>query len=117
MLEVNVPPSLLGSSPLDLAIKGQLMTDVFHVVGIYPCDERLLERFTLHPDSSSGNGSGVLKFADGILPALVRSVKDNNYSTNKLYIVLQSHADELEPFLLILNHIVLIRWNNFTRRK
>jgi hypothetical protein len=63
LLEVNVSPSLMGSSPLDLAIKGQLMTDVFHVVGIYPCDERLLERFTLHPDSSSGNGSGAVPSA------------------------------------------------------
>jgi hypothetical protein len=35
LLEVNVSPSLMGSSPLDKRIKGLVMADVFHTVGMY----------------------------------------------------------------------------------
>ncbi|KAF0683455.1 Aste57867_24489 [Aphanomyces stellatus] len=33
LIEVNVSPSLMGSSPLDKRIKGLLMSDIFHLVG------------------------------------------------------------------------------------
>ena len=36
LLEVNVSPSLMGSSPMDSFIKGTLMCDVFHTIGIVP---------------------------------------------------------------------------------
>jgi tubulin polyglutamylase TTLL4 len=39
LLEVNVSPSLYGSSPLDKRIKGMLMADVFHLVGFRPFDK------------------------------------------------------------------------------
>ena len=36
LLEVNVNPSLHCSSPLDLSIKTELVTDIFNIVGILP---------------------------------------------------------------------------------
>jgi tubulin polyglutamylase TTLL4 len=45
LLEVNVSPSLMGSSPLDKRIKGLVMADVFHTVGLYPYDAKVLRKF------------------------------------------------------------------------
>jgi tubulin polyglutamylase TTLL4 len=42
LLEVNVSPSLMGSSPLDRSIKGTLMADVFHLVGFQPYDDQVM---------------------------------------------------------------------------
>jgi hypothetical protein len=44
-LEVNVSPSLMGSSPLDKKIKGILVADIFHTVGFYPHDPLMLRKF------------------------------------------------------------------------
>jgi len=44
LVEVNISPSLMGSSPLDRQIKGQLMADVFHLVGFVPYDERAVRK-------------------------------------------------------------------------
>jgi hypothetical protein len=35
----------MGSSPLDKKIKGTVMADVFHIVGMYPYDPALLRKF------------------------------------------------------------------------
>jgi len=43
LIEVNVSPSLMGSSPLDQKIKGTLMADVFHLTGMVPFDESALK--------------------------------------------------------------------------
>lgn len=45
LIEVNVSPSLMGSSPLDRQIKGLLVADMFHLVGLYPHDNKLLAQF------------------------------------------------------------------------
>jgi hypothetical protein len=45
LLEVNVSPSLIGSSPLDKRIKGMLIADVLHTVGMYPYDPVLLRKY------------------------------------------------------------------------
>lgn len=45
LIEVNVSPSLMGSSPLDKQIKGLLVADMFHLVGFYPHDQKLLNKF------------------------------------------------------------------------
>eukprot|EP01033_Poteriospumella_lacustris_P000447 gene447-295_t len=45
LLEVNVSPSLMGSSPLDKRIKGMLIADVLHTVGMYPYDPVLLRKY------------------------------------------------------------------------
>jgi len=39
LLEVNISPSLHSSSPLDLAVKGPLIREVFNIVGFHisPC--------------------------------------------------------------------------------
>ena len=39
LIEVNISPSLMGSSPLDQKIKGTLMADTFHLIGNVPYDE------------------------------------------------------------------------------
>lgn len=45
LLEVNVSPSLVGSSPLDRRIKGMLIADCLHTVGMYPHDQQMLQRY------------------------------------------------------------------------
>jgi hypothetical protein len=45
LIEVNISPSLMGSSPLDRQIKGLLVADMFHLVGFYPHDARMLSKF------------------------------------------------------------------------
>ena len=45
LIEVNISPSLAGSSPLDKRIKGTLIADIMHIVGIYPHDPKLLKKF------------------------------------------------------------------------
>lgn len=40
MLEVNISPSLATESPLDLAIKANLMTDLFNLVSVKRMDRR-----------------------------------------------------------------------------
>ena len=44
IIEVNISPSLAGTSPLDVMIKGKLMADVFHLVGFSPLNKRLLKQ-------------------------------------------------------------------------
>ncbi|CAN0262815.1 unnamed protein product [Ectocarpus sp. 6 AP-2014] len=44
LLEVNISPSLFGSSALDRRIKGTLMADIFHLVGFRPFDRMALRR-------------------------------------------------------------------------
>ena len=44
LLEVNISPSLMGSSPLDREIKGTLMADIFHLVGFVPYDGKQVTR-------------------------------------------------------------------------
>ena len=41
LLEVNVSPSLVGSSPLDKRIKGTVIADILHIVGLYPHDNKV----------------------------------------------------------------------------
>jgi len=38
LLEVNLSPSLNSDTPLDLKIKGNLLSDVFTLIGIVPLD-------------------------------------------------------------------------------
>ena len=45
LIEVNISPSLTGSSPLDKRIKGTLIADIMHTVGTYPHDPKLLKKF------------------------------------------------------------------------
>ncbi|EAS01764.2 tubulin-tyrosine ligase family protein (macronuclear) [Tetrahymena thermophila SB210] len=42
LLEVNLSPSMNTDSPLDLKIKGNLISDIFTLVGIVPNDQRYL---------------------------------------------------------------------------
>lgn len=46
LLEVNVSPSLTGSSPLDRKIKGMLIADIMHTVGLYCYDKEVLNKYT-----------------------------------------------------------------------
>ena len=40
LIEVNLSPSLGCDSPLDQKIKGNLMADLFSLIGIVPLDQR-----------------------------------------------------------------------------
>jgi tubulin polyglutamylase TTLL5 len=40
LLEVNLSPSLACDSPLDVKIKGELLSDLFTLVGVVPVDQR-----------------------------------------------------------------------------
>ena len=44
LIEVNVSPSLTGSTPLDKIIKGKMTSDLFHIVGLYPYDPILIQK-------------------------------------------------------------------------
>ncbi len=39
-MEVNLSPSMNTDSPLDLKIKGEMVSDLFTMVGIVPLDQR-----------------------------------------------------------------------------
>ena len=67
LLEVNVSPSLMGSSPLDKKIKGTLVADIFHTVGLYPYDPSLLRMFDT--EGGSGLGSAVSQAFQAPLPS------------------------------------------------
>ena len=36
LLEVNVSPSLVAGAPIDQRVKGMLMSDIFHLIGLLP---------------------------------------------------------------------------------
>jgi tubulin polyglutamylase TTLL4 len=55
LVEVNISPSLMGGSPLDNMIKGTLMADVFHVVGVPACDANTF-RADMAAASRAGGG-------------------------------------------------------------
>ena len=40
LLEVNLSPSMHTDTPLDLKIKGNLISDVFTLIGVVPLDQR-----------------------------------------------------------------------------
>jgi len=42
LLEINLSPSLGCDSPLDQRIKGNLISDLFTLIGITPLDKRVL---------------------------------------------------------------------------
>ena len=53
--------SSLGSSPLDRQIKGMLVADMFHLVGLYPHDPALISRgggATADPSAAAGTPRG-----------------------------------------------------------
>ena len=45
LVEVNISPSLAGSSPLDKRIKGMVIADAMHTVGIYPHDPKVIKKY------------------------------------------------------------------------
>jgi tubulin polyglutamylase TTLL4 len=40
---VNVACSLASSSPLDRRVKGSMMTDLLHIIGIVPYDKKVVK--------------------------------------------------------------------------
>ena len=43
LIEVNVACSLASSSPLDRRVKGSMMTDLLHIIGIVPYDKKVVK--------------------------------------------------------------------------
>lgn len=60
LIEVNVSPSLTGSTPIDKLIKGKLLADTFHLVGFYPHDPVQMRRYS--SITSTGGKDGVNVF-------------------------------------------------------
>lgn len=58
LLEVNVSPSLMGSSPLDKRIKGMMIADVLHTVGLYAHDSEILRKYSESISDNSGRAEG-----------------------------------------------------------
>ena len=77
LIEVNVSPSLAGSSPLDTHIKGVLVADVCHVTGFHAHDETLLEKYhSTHlniskNNSNTNNNSSINQNSGTCYPSLV----------------------------------------------
>uniref|UniRef100_K3X5F4 Tubulin--tyrosine ligase-like protein 5 n=1 Tax=Globisporangium ultimum (strain ATCC 200006 / CBS 805.95 / DAOM BR144) TaxID=431595 RepID=K3X5F4_GLOUD len=55
LIEVNVSPSLMGGSPLDKRVKGLLLSDIFHLVGV-PVDITNLPAGSIPNDLASRLG-------------------------------------------------------------
>ncbi|KAF1318847.1 Tubulin polyglutamylase, partial [Globisporangium splendens] len=55
LIEVNVSPSLMGGSPLDKRVKGLLLSDIFHLVGV-PVDVTNLPAGSIPNDLASRLG-------------------------------------------------------------
>lgn len=80
LLEVNVSPSLMGSSPLDKKIKGMVIADTLHIVGMYPHDPALIKKYDTNSGASASAGAALrrgssFKGAAGI-DALTSSLTD-----------------------------------------
>lgn len=89
LIEVNVSPSLMGGSPLDKRVKGLLLSDIFHLVGlqipISSIPEISLPSGFVKPDASATATEGTL---DGDNSARNRTIADttranNRFSTSK----------------------------------
>jgi tubulin polyglutamylase TTLL4 len=50
LLEVNVSPSLMSSAALDKYIKGILIADTLHIVGVHPYDEKVIHKYDISSD-------------------------------------------------------------------
>jgi len=72
LLEVNVSPSLVGSSPLDRKIKGTLIADILHTVGTYPHDPKLLAKYD-NPSTQSKSNDNMNPFAFSSLSKMMES--------------------------------------------
>lgn len=67
-------PSLMGSSPLDKKIKGTLIADILHIVGMYPHDSRLLKKYGTEGEESGASGGGI---SAGGRPTVPTGTRDN----------------------------------------
>jgi len=104
LIEVNISPSLMGSSPLDKMIKGVLMADVFHLVGVMPHDARKIKKMQKAERLSRVLGSGRRKTwgagAGSGSRSNKRSLKDLDSTgldglTPEDWKIIHDHEDEL----------------------
>jgi len=76
LLEVNLSPSLACESPLDLKIKGDLISDLFNLAGVVPLDQR-----TYNENASFGKNQNLLNY--GVTVPSFIDKKNNSYSESK----------------------------------
>ena len=50
LMEVNMSPSMNSDSPLDIKIKGNMIADLFSMIGVAPLSERYLDGNHLRHD-------------------------------------------------------------------
>ena len=74
LIEVNVACSLASSSPLDKHVKGLLMTDLLHMVGIVPYDRKQEQAIKSRQSRQSRLSSKALMRGDGAPPLKHRNV-------------------------------------------
>ena len=49
LLEINLSPSMNTDSPMDLKIKGNMVADMFTMIGVVPLDQRYsIDKTYLH---------------------------------------------------------------------
>ena len=65
LIEVNISPSLMGSSPLDKRIKGTVISDVCHIVGFQPFDNALLNKYNKMDEKKSNTSSSAKASSTG----------------------------------------------------
>lgn len=82
LLEVNVSPSLMGSSPLDKKIKGIVVADLLHIVGLYPYDPTLLKKYNCNNGTSEVDTINPFTFS-----SLSKLMHDQGINIRILYII------------------------------
>lgn len=116
LLEVNISPSLMGSSPLDKLIKGTLVADILHLVGLYPHDPTLIKQFESgrpakpsasvlgSPGLPSGNSkmNGPNPFAFGCVSKMLNSQEAWRRNPSPASVDMTSLAYEESMWLLLL---------------
>ena len=102
LIEVNVSPSLMGTSALDQKIKGALMADVFHLVGVRPYEED--KKPTTLPDYSNPPRGGV----GGV--GVVGGDKDATTSSVKSTLQDAFRRDPTNPHAVSLQCLTIADW-------
>ena len=75
LIEVNISPSLMGASPLDRKIKGTLMADIFHLIGVRPAEVVEERRKQKESKGQASSGLGGSAPANSAVKAAVAKLK------------------------------------------
>lgn len=106
LIEVNVSPSLMGGSPLDKRVKGLLLSDIFHLVGVQVPLESIPVR-TQEQSSSDKNVKNAPPVAAKVRQAQsARAIKEVSRKTTS------SRSQNKQLYEIVLDPNVLVFENN-----